>query len=313
MLKLVGFFLACAFLVLVGAQPASAQLSVTTYATGMGSPATLDFDVSGALFAGQVNEDDVHRAPPGGGAGARYLAQATYTNFAAVVGPDNAVYVSEPATGRVLRYAPGNTTPDPVPYGSGLPPSAYIALAFGPGGQLYAASSGSTVLFVIPAGGGVTTIHGSGLSFGFDALAVGQDGSVYATASMDTVIKRIGPGGGAAVDFATGVPAEPYALAIDQNGALYAAGFADPTVYRVGPAGGAVSPFVTLPASSVASLTFAGGTLYAGSSATGIVYAVSQATPPPAGVPTLSEWAVFLLGFMMAGGAAAILSRRRPA
>lgn len=41
-----------------------------------------------------------------------------------------------------------------------------------------------------------------------------------------------------------------------------------------------------------------------------LVFTVTEVVPPPAPVPTLSEWAMILLGLMLAGGAALYIQRR---
>ena len=140
------------------------------------------------------------------------------------------------------------------------------------------------------------TLPGGGAPFG---VAVTPDGArVYVTnqsgtvsviqTSDNTVVATVTLPGGS----------QPVGVAVTPNGAkVYVANYNAGTVSVIQTSDNTVLATVTLPPGSdpIAFGKFIG----------------PAPAPPPATVPTLSEWAMILFGLMLAGGAAVMIQRRR--
>ena len=161
---------------------------------------------------------------------------------------------------------------------------------------------------MVPPGGGVASVFGTGVGARPLAVALDAGGNIYALNQTDGVVRRVGSGGGAATVFSTGGGAASLAMAIHPDGRVFTADFFTNQIFVTSSAGGVQTPFyVSPPASGITSLAIRGGVLYAGNFNNATVYAISIPVVP---VPTMSEWAMILFGLMLAGGAALYIQRR---
>ena len=287
--------------------PALAQgQTVTPYATGMGTIANLSFDTSGALFAGRFNNSGLSRVAAGGGVGTNFITRPS-GQYAAVVGPDNGLYTVL-TNGNVVRYAPGATVPDAAPYGTGTSTSSYTNLAFDASGRLYVIGNADANVFRIPAGGGAATVFGTvtGVPFG---IAIDAGGRVYISLESGTSVLSIPSTGGAATVFGTGVSPQNYGIVVSAAGDVYVTSYGASAVFRIASGGGAATSFAAVP-DGPTGITVRNGVLYVGSYNTGVVRQVSFPGPVVVPVPTMSEWAMILMGLVLASGAALFIQRR---
>jgi streptogramin lyase len=286
--------------------PASAQ-TVTVYATDMSRPVSLSFDASGALFSGQFNGDGIYRGPAGGGAGELFTTKP-WDGSGAVVGPDNALYTVN-INGDVIRYAPGSTKPDAAPYATGTSTSRYTNLAFDTAGRLYVIGSTDNNVYRIPVGGGAAAVFGTTPSAqGPFGIAIGSTGTVYISNESGRNVRTISSAGGASTVFGTGT-SPLYGIAVSSAGEVYVTEYLNNAVRRFPAAGGASTLFATISDQPTA-VTIRSNVLYVGAYNTPAVRQVSL-PPEPTPVPTMSEWALILLGVSLAGGAALYIQRRR--
>lgn len=303
-------YIAGAFLALSlsSAGLASAQ-SQTTYATSVSGPSNISFNAAGVLFAGEATGTIVSSAPAGGGVGSQFV-NPVRNNHQAIIGPDDALYVTEPATGTVGRYAPGSTVRDVGDYASGFPTGGLaVSLAFDSTGRLLGAQRNSTFVYVAPAGGGVATLFATGLT-NPRSVVVDPADNVYILNESGEV-KRVGPAGGAVTSFSP-VTQLSYAMAMDATGKLYVADYFNHIIRVIPATGGAATPYHTVPGNpGLTALAVRDNVLYAGGYNTSTIYAITLAGPAPAAVPTLSEWAMILFGTILAGGAALYIQRRK--
>lgn len=310
MVKTFRSYLACALLVLSLSSPglASAQ-SQTTYATSVSGPSNISFNAAGVLFAGEATGTIVSSAPAGGGVGSQFVNPAR-NNHQAIIGPDDALYVTEPATGTVGRYAPGSTVRDVGDYAWGFPTGGLaVSLAFDSTGRLLGAQRNSTVVFVAPAGGGAASLFATGLT-NPRSVVVDPADNVYILNESGEV-KRVGPAGGAVTSFSPATQLS-YAMAMDATGKLYVADYFNHIIRVIPATGGASTPYHTVTGNpGLTALAVRDNVLYAGGFNTSTIYAITLVAPTPAAVPTLSEWALMLFGVLLAGGAALTIQRRR--
>ena len=292
--------------VLLAPASASAQ-TVTTYATGAYAGSSLSFDSSGALFVSGFNAQDVYRVPPGGGEATVFVTRSSAIGKAAL-GPDNSLYTVVEG-GKVVRYAPGSTTPDPTPYATGVTTDRFNSLVIDSAGRLYVIGSSDRNVYRAPIGGGAATVFGS-LPAGAAALdiAVGPGGEVFVSEQASRSVLKIAPSGGQSTIFATGVGIGT-GLAVARNGDVYVNDYVNGLIRRV-PASGGTGVVIATIADQPFGLTLRGDKLYASAFDSGYVYQVALPSEP-APVPTMTEWAMILFAMMLAGGAVLHLQRRR--
>lgn len=162
------------------------------------------------------------------------------------------VYVSEVFTGTIRQVTQTGAVST---FATGLTNPTY--LAFGPDGNLYAATPGASSISRIAPDGVVSTFY-AGISDPH-GIAFGSDGNLYVASGADNTISRITPGGVRA----TFAPVDhPGAIAFDNNGNLFVTDYFGGILSRI-TAAGVVSPFAT-GIQSAAGLVFApDGNLYA--------------------------------------------------
>lgn len=310
------FAAACAVLGLSLTATVAAAQTQTVYATGMPEPANLSFNAMGQMYAGRFNGTDVFVAPPGGGAGSLFATLPRDVHYA-IIGPDDALYVTQVGAGTIIRFPPGSAVPDAAPYVTGLPIglNEHGAIAFDSLGRLYAVIRDHPDLYRAPAGGGVASVFAAGLGINHMSIAVDVPDNIYAMHGFNGVIQRITPAGAVSV-FSTGNIVDAFSqtngLAIDTAGNVYAAEYFDNIIFHTGPGGGVASVYLDAAGDGFTALTVRNNLLYVGNYDNGVVYAVTLPPfGPPAPVPALSEWAIILLALGLAGSAAALLQRRR--
>lgn len=288
--------------------PAAAQTQ-STYATSVSGPSNISFNAAGVLFAGEATGTIVSSAPAGGGIGSQFV-NPVRNNHQAIIGPDDALYVTEPATGTIGRYPPGSTVRDVGDYASGFPTGGLaVSLAFDSTGRLLGAQRNSTEVYVAPAGGGVATLFATGLTFPRSIVVDPADNVFVLNESGE--VKRVGPGGGAATSFSP-ASALSYAMAIDATGKLYVADYFNDIIRVIPATGGASTPYYTVTGgANLTALTVYNGVLYAGGFSTATIYAITLGGPAPTPVPTMTEWAMILFGTLLAGAATLAIHRRR--
>lgn len=295
----------CAFAVLV-ASPADAQVA-SPYASGFDRPASLTFDAAGALYASTAdragNLSGVYRAPAGSGqVGVRYDTGNLFSQtHESVIGPDNALYIADVNANTIWRMAPGSTTP--TSYATGTAP---LSVQFDGAGNLYSVVGSGEILKVGP-GGGALQPFATGADFGV-SLAIDAAGSLFVPRYDDNDVVSVGPAGGAvAIVSAHGIP-QVFSITVDRpTGDIYFVtqqGSPNGAI-RVIRSGQSTSQLFLAGFDQPSALTYHNDALYVGEYNTGNVLRVVLRAP----VPTLAEWAMIILGLMLAGGGAVILHR----
>ncbi|MFC5344984.1 NHL repeat-containing protein [Brevundimonas staleyi] len=309
------------------AQPALAQqpacgsfpLNVTQYlanqvsrvdATGAVTPyfSTGGIDLGGIAMSATGDAYVVESSNPGRVTvnGASFATAGNSLEGAAFDGAGN-LLVTSFRTNSVISVAPNGTSTTVI--NSGL--NGVTGIALDAAGNIYVASfTAGEVRAYQPNGALLTTWGTNGVVGGLQfpaGLAFDTDGALFVTELNQARVYRIAPGGGSRSLYLT-TQIDAAGLAFDRAGNLYVTGRTLGRIYKVDRAvftpGGnltsaGVSTFADVPRAS--SIAFS-------SLCTGPARGPARGPDP---VPTLSEWAMILLGLLLAGGAALHIERRR--
>gem|GEM_PF-6962302 len=276
----------------------AAAQTVTPFATGLNSLRGVAVDSSNNVLVNEVFTGQTLRIPAGGGVPTAYATTGSPEGVTVAVTGD--VFISGSDVYRSTAANVGSI------YAS--PPAYSLGMDIDSGGQLYAIV-GDEIHLVTP--GATTPLVTVGLSEPY-GLAIGPSDLVLVSDQTLNQIFRINGDGSLTLyaDF-NGVGRTPVGL-VFRGAELYVV-VRQGEVWRVGALGEAPSLFAPLGALGTSfdiAVQPDGAALYVTWDSGDIERVSLPPLPAPAAVPTLSEWAMILLGLAMAGGAALILQRR---
>lgn len=268
---------------------------------------------SGDVFAVDSNTGAISRIAPGGATTAYTTGVGSGTYMLARAG-DGTLYAAREGSNQLYRVPASCVAPcTPVLMAT---PSRPFGMAVDAAGTLYLASFVDQTIVRYAAGCAAPctpTTFATGLGRIAD-LTFDSAGDLYAVTEPGTVLK-FNAGCGAPctpTTYATGAGSGGRGITVGEAGSFYTTAVSSKAIYRIPAGGGAAVLFGTYPTWSFPiqiDRNPSGTILYVATVNSGSgVYAVSLPAPP---VPTMSEWAMILLGLTLAGGAAVLVQRRR--
>lgn len=283
---------------LLGADRVQAQPVVTTFASGLELPLFIEFDRDGNLYVANNNGSSIQKISASG-------TKTTFVNGLssprglAFDGAGN-LYVSQ--IHRAVKYPPSGMEAFSLHWNF----TGFWGIAFDTADNFYVASQSE---------GAIMKSSSTSLNLRFvtdldtpQDLVLDESGNLYVAEYSTGTIRKITPDG-ANTPFATGLDAV-YGLAFDDAGNLFASLHLSGEIRKISPAGVVDPTPVVTGLNGPYDLEFdASGNLYVSLNDNTISKIVL--TPPPAAVPTLSEWAMILFGLGLAGGAALMIGRRK--
>lgn len=292
--------------------PASAQV-VTVYGTNSTGHAGGVFDASGNYFVSR--NGFLQRVTGNGTVFTDLTALANYSTGMAIRGGN--LYYSDENINAIYRVATNCVAPCTRTLVANTPTNAPEQIAFDAAGNLFYSSFQSADVYRLAAGctepcTSIVHANGGGFTFRTFGAAIAANGDHYFSTHAGQIVRTAAgctePCTGTLV---TTVPGNAGGSLTFSNGTLYMT--ANRNVYTV-PTTGATP---TIYASDVRFVvpygltTASNGDLIVADLGSASIFRVAPPAPTP--VPTLSEWAMILVGLSLAGGAIMMIQRRRPA
>ena len=148
-----------------------------------------------------------------------------------------------------------------------------------------------------PATAQTITTLGSGFNNPI-GVAVDSAGNVYVADTNNNAVKRIAAAGGAITTLGSGF-SFPFGVAVDSAGNVYVADTFNSAVKRIAAAGGATTTLGSGFFDPTGVAVDSAGNVYVADTYNNAVKKLSF--PPVTAVPTLSGWAMIVLGLLLAG------------
>ncbi|WP_426041651.1 IPTL-CTERM sorting domain-containing protein [Brevundimonas sp. TWP2-3-4b1] len=301
--------LAVAFSVLFGlSAPASAQ-TVTVYGSNSTGHAGGVFDASGNYFVSR--NGFLQRVTGNGTVFTDLLTLANYSTGMAVRGGN--LYYSDENANAIYRIATNCVAPCTPTLVANTPTNNPEQIAFDAAGNLFYSNFQSFDVYRLAAGcvepcTSIVHANGGGFQFRTFGVAIAANGDRYFSTSAGRIVRT--PAGCAEPctgTLVTTVPGNQGGSLTFTNGVLYMN--ANTSIYAVPTTGAAATVYAASPSFvfPYGLATAPNGDLVLADLASANIFRIAPVIVP---VPTLSEWAMILLGLMLAAGAILIVQRR---